>query len=125
MIDHIGIEVSDYQKAVGFYKVALVSLGYALLVEVQGFAGFGKKTENGPIANFWIHQGENPTHKAHIAFTATDRTTVDPFYVAAINAGGQDNGAPGVREIDHPNYYGAFVLDPDGRSIEAVCHQSE
>lgn len=123
MIDHIGLEVSDYQAAVAFYKQALAPLGYELLMEVQGFAGFGKKTTEGPIANFWIHEGDSPTHKAHIAFTATDRTIVDKFYDAALQAGGKDNGKPGVREIYHPNYYGAFVLDPDGHNIEAVCHK--
>ncbi len=123
MIDHIGIEVTDYQKAVNFYQKALAPLGYTLLMEVQGFAGFGPKDSAGPIANFWIHQGDNPTHKAHIAFSAKDRATVDAFYQAAIDAGGKDHGKPGVREIYHPNYYGAFVLDPDGHNIEAVCHK--
>ena len=125
MIDHIGIEVSNYQLAVGFYKKALAPLGYSLLMEVQGFAGFGLKKPEGPIANFWIQQGDNPTKKAHIAFTAPKRKTADGFYKAAINAGGKDNGAPGIREIYHPNYYGAFVLDPDGHNIEAVCHHAE
>ena len=122
MIDHIGIEVSDYQSAVNFYKKALAPLGYELLMEVQGFAGFGKKDGGGPIANFWVHQDDTTTHKAHIAFTAIDRNTVDEFYEAAVNAGGKNNGEPDVREIYHPNYYGAFVLDPDGHNIEAVCH---
>lgn len=125
MIDHIGIEVSDYASAVSFYKQALAPLGYELLMEVQGFAGFGIKKANGPIANFWIHQGNNPTHKAHIAFTASDRKTVQAFYKAALNAGGKDNGQPGLREIYHPNYYGAFVLDPDEHNVEVVCHQPE
>ena len=123
MIDHIGIEVSDYQTAVDFYKRALAPLGYELLIEVQGFAGFGPKNTGGPVANFWIHQGNKPTHQIHISFTASDRNTVNLFYGSALNAGGKDNGAPGVREIYHPHYYGAFVLDPDGNNIEAVCHK--
>jgi len=123
MIDHIGIEVSNYQRAVNFYKKALVPLGYELLIEVNNFAGFGLKTLGGPIATLWIHQGDSPTSKAHIAFTAGDRKAVDAFYKAALNAGGKDNGAPGIREIYHPNYYGAFILDQDGHNIEAVCHK--
>lgn len=123
MIDHIGIEVTDYQSAVDFYKQALAPLSYELLMEIQGFAGFGKKDAAGPIADFWLHQGDNPTNKAHIAFTANDRDTVNAFYEAAIKAGGKNNGEPGVREIYHPNYYSAFVLDPDGHNIEAVCHK--
>lgn len=123
MIDHIGIEVSDYQTAVDFYKKALAPLGYEILMEIHGFAGFGVKRTEGPIANFWLHQGDNPTKKAHIAFTAPNRAAVDAFYQSAMNAGGHDHGAPGIREIYHPNYYGAFVLDPDGHNIEAVCHK--
>jgi catechol 2,3-dioxygenase-like lactoylglutathione lyase family enzyme len=125
MIDHIGIEVSNYKTSITFYKLALASLGYELLMEVEGFAGFGMKNASGPIANFWIHQGNNPTQKTHIAFTAASRNTVNDFYQSAINAGGKDNGAPGIREMYHPNYYGAFVLDPDGNNIEAVCHKPE
>ena len=124
MIDHIGIEVSDYKTALSFYKKALAPLGYQLVMEVEGFAGFGPTKNEGPIANFWIHQGNQPTHKTHIAFSAPDRKTVDAFYKAAITAGGKDNGKPGVREIYHPHYYGAFVLDPDGHNIEAVCHHA-
>lgn len=125
MIDHIGIAVKDYQKAVDFYKASLAPLGYELLMEVQGFAGFGAKESGGAIANFWIHQGENNSSspKAHIAFAAADRNAVDAFYQTALKAGAKDNGAPGVREIYHPNYYGAFVLDLDGNNIEAVCHK--
>jgi catechol 2,3-dioxygenase-like lactoylglutathione lyase family enzyme len=125
MIDHIGIEVSDYQKAVDFYKQALTPLGYTLLTEVQGFAGFGSETEGGPIANFWIHQGKALTQTAHIAFKAQNREAVDAFYKAAISAGGKDNGKPGVRDIYHPNYYGAFVFDADGHNIEAVYHGAD
>jgi len=124
MIDHIGIEVSDYKKSVNFYKQALEPLGYRLLMEVEGFAGFGPKVGGGTIANFWIHQGKNPS-KVHIAFTALHRNGVDTFYQSAINAGGKDNGKPGVREIYHPSYYGAFVFDPDGNNVEAVCHSEE
>lgn len=122
MIDHIGLVVSNYQRAVDFYTQALMPLCYELLIEVEGFAGFGSKNTGGPIANFWIHQEEGVTGKVHVAFVAGNRQMVDAFYHAALKAGGQDNGKPGVREMYHPNYYGAFVLDPDGHNIEAVCH---
>lgn len=123
MIDHIAIAVSDYQRAKIFYEKALAPLEYKLLIEVQGFAGFGLSLqENAPIAAFWLRQ-ENPTsHKTHIAFKANSRKAVDEFYEAALKAGAKDNGAPGIREMYHPNYYGAFVLDLDGHNIEAVCH---
>ena len=126
MIDHISIEVSDYQKSLEFYTKALASLGYILVMEVHGFAGFGPPNSSGPIAHFWIHQANVQTsHKMHIAFRAKNRTMVNSFYQAAIAAGARDNGQPGIREIYHPNYYGAFVFDPDGYNIEAVCHQAE
>jgi len=124
MIDHIGIEVSDYQKSKQFYEHALAPIGYKLIMEVEGFAGFGPNIESSPIATLWLHQGNSPSFKTHIAFTAKSRTDVDKFYDAAISAGGQDNGKPGIREHYHPHYYGAFVLDPDGHNIEAVCHLS-
>ena len=126
MIDHIGIEVSDYQKAKQFYEKILAPLGYKLVMEVEGFAGFGQPLqENAAIAAFWLHQGNHPSHKTHIAFKAESRSAVDQFYAIALKAGATDHGAPGIRQHYHPNYYGAFVLDPDGHNIEAVCHQPD
>lgn len=125
MIVHIGIEVSDYKKSVDFYKKALAPLNYRLIMEVAGFAGFGPINDGGPIANFWLHEGELTSKKAHIAFRAINRKMVNAFYEAAIQAGGLDHGKPGIRALYHPNYYAAFVLDPDGHNIEAVCHQTE
>lgn len=123
MIDHVGIEVSDYQKAKQFYQEVLASLGYQLIMEMDGFAGFGLPLrENPPIATFWLHQGDEPSHKTHIAFTAPSRIAVDHFYEIALKAGAKDNGAPGVWQHYHPHYYGAFVLDLDGHNIEAVYH---
>ncbi len=122
MIDHIGIEVSDYNKAVQFYKLALAPLQYNLLIEEQGFAGFGIKSANAPIPDFWLHQGLHPSHKTHIAFQASNRNTVHDFYTIALKAGGKDNGSPGLRTHYHPNYYAAFILDLDGHNIEAVCY---
>ena len=125
MIDHIGFSVSDYQRAKTFYTRTLAPLGYVLIMEVEqetekGFlaAGFGA---NGK-PDFWIG-GEGKLEKpVHVAITAASRAAVDEFYQAALAAGGTDNGAPGLRPHYHPNYYGAFVRDPDGHNIEAVCH---
>ena len=122
MLDHISIAVSDFAAAKQFYQAALQPLGYHLLMEVQGFAGFGVKTAQGPLASFWFHQGM-PASKIHIAFSANNRQMVDDFYTAALEAGGKDNGKPGIREIYHPNYYAAFIIDLDGNNIEAVCHK--
>jgi catechol 2,3-dioxygenase-like lactoylglutathione lyase family enzyme len=125
MIDHIGFPVSDYPRAKDFYGKALAPLGYTLIMEVQQneqdapAAGFGKDGK----PDFWIG-GEGGLGKAvHIAILADSRTEVDAFYQAAMAAGAKDNGQPGVRAHYHPNYYGAFVLDPDGHNIEAVCHK--
>ncbi len=124
MIDHLGFSVSDYQRAKAFYVQALAPLGYVLVMEVQQdehdapAAGFG--VDGKP--DFWIG-GEGGLNRAiHVALTAKDRATVDTFYRAALAAGGRDNGAPGLRPHYHPNYYAAFVLDPDGHNIEVVCH---
>jgi catechol 2,3-dioxygenase-like lactoylglutathione lyase family enzyme len=124
MIDHVGFPVSDYERAKAFYIKALAPLGYSLLMEVTQqdqpvpAAGFGA---NGK-PDFWIG-GEGGLDKpVHIAILAKDRDMVDAFYQAAMAAGGRDNGAPGIRAHYHPSYYGAFVLDPDGHNIEAVCH---
>ena len=117
MIDHTGVEISDFARSKAFYQQALAPLGYTLLKEWQTFAGFGVA----PKPDFWIGLGK-PTDKIHVAFRAATRSVVDAFYKAAIAAGGRDNGAPGVRPHYHEHYYGAFVLDPDGHNIEAVCH---
>ncbi|HKU08315.1 MAG TPA: VOC family protein [Bradyrhizobium sp.] len=125
MIDHIGFPVSDYARAKAFYLKALAPLGYGLIMEVgqeehagESAAGFGADGK----PDFWIGSEGGLNKPMHIAITAKDRATVDAFYAAAMAAGGRDNGAPGIRAHYHPNYYGAFVLDPDGHNIEAVCH---
>jgi catechol 2,3-dioxygenase-like lactoylglutathione lyase family enzyme len=120
MIDHISIRVSDYEASKAFYTRALAPLGYALMMEGASGAGFRK----GFIPDFWIKQGA-PSPSVHVAFSSPDRVTVDAFYRAAIAAGAKDNGPPGLRSNYHSSYYGAFVLDPDGYNIEAVCHQPE
>jgi catechol 2,3-dioxygenase-like lactoylglutathione lyase family enzyme len=118
MIDHIGIVVTDLARSVAFYERALAPLGYAVIMKMEQFAGFGTKGK----PDFWIGVGPK-TQAVHVAIRAQGRADVRAFHEAAIAAGGKDNGQPGVREIYHPDYYGAFVLDPDGHNIEAVCHE--
>ena len=126
MIDHIGFPVSDYARSKDFYLKALAPLGYGLVMEVtqeqqpggHPAAGFGADGK----PDFWIG-GEGGLNKPmHVAILAKDRATVDAFHKAAIAAGARDNGPPGIRAHYHPSYYGAFVLDPDGHNVEAVCH---
>ncbi len=124
MLDHVGLEVSDFARSRDFYTAALEPLGIRLLMEpVEGAAGFGSETEIGPKPYFWVNsRGRPAVVSVHVAFAAADAAMVDAFHAAALAAGGTDNGAPGPRAIYHPSYYGAFVLDPDGNNIEAVCH---
>ena len=120
MIDHAGFGVSDYARSKAFYERALAPLGITLVMEVMGrAAGFG----TGQKPFFWLEEGRPRVTEVHVAFDTPDRATVDAFHAAALEAGGTDNGAPGVREIYHPTYYGAYVLDPDGNNVEAVCHK--
>jgi catechol 2,3-dioxygenase-like lactoylglutathione lyase family enzyme len=119
MIDHVGLKVSDVERSRRFYEAALAPLGYRVLMDFGEFAiGFGGA--NGK-ADFWIGVSE-PVTVCHLAFASPDRATVKAFHAAALAAGGRDNGAPGLRGHYHPDYYGAFVLDPDGNNVEAVCH---
>lgn len=121
MLDHIGLEVNSYDVSKSFYADILAVLGYVVVEETHGWCGFGPPGK----PQFWIHEGAPPTAPIHVGFAAGDRAAVDRFYTTAIAAGGRDNGPPGIREIYHPNYYGAFVLDPDGNNIEAVCHTAD
>jgi catechol 2,3-dioxygenase-like lactoylglutathione lyase family enzyme len=123
MLDHVGVNVSDYERSRVFYKGALAPLGFSLLMEpVPRTGGFG--SEGKPW--FWItDQREPTTENVHVAFAARDRATVDAFHAAVLEAGGTDNGVPGIRAIYHPDYYGAYVLDPDGNNVEVVCHRPE
>jgi len=127
MIDHTGITASDFDKSKAFYSAALQPIGYALLMEfpasVTGstdVAGFGEA----PKPDFWLSRGPATTPPIHLAFRVASRAMVDAFYQAALGAGGVDNGPPGIRAHYHPHYYGAFVRDPDGHNIEAVCHEA-
>lgn len=126
MIDHTGIDVSDAARSRRFYEAALAPLAYRVLIEVPleftgGAVVFGMGEP--PHPDFWIHQGSPQTPRVHVAFRAESRAVVDAFYQAALAAGGKDNGPPGPRPQYHENYYGAFVLDPDGHNIEACCHK--
>jgi catechol 2,3-dioxygenase-like lactoylglutathione lyase family enzyme len=119
MLDHVGVPVSDFERSKRYYAQALSPLGYELIMEPSASAaGFGRRGK----PDFWIAQGEIG-QAFHIAFAADDRATVDAFYEVAIAAGGRDNGGPGLRPQYHASYYGAFVHDPDGNNIEAVCHR--
>ena len=118
MLDHVILGVSDYKRSRAFYEAALQPLGYEVVMEIGEFAcGMGASGK----PDFFVGDRET-SGPVHVAFATPNRETVDAFHAAAIAAGGSDNGAPGVREHYHPNYYGAFVLDPDGNNIEAVCH---
>jgi catechol 2,3-dioxygenase-like lactoylglutathione lyase family enzyme len=119
MIDHIGISVSDLENSVAFYTKALAPLGYSLIKKIEGRAA-GVGVDGKP--DFWIGLGK-VMHHSHVAIRANGRAQVRDFYAAATAAGGKDNGAPGPRAHYHEHYYGAFVLDPDGHNIEAVCHE--
>jgi catechol 2,3-dioxygenase-like lactoylglutathione lyase family enzyme len=121
-LDHVGLAVSDYERSKSFYEQALAPLGMALLMEFSGAAaGFGKRDAARPAFFIEAH-GEPVRGRLHIALRAENRAQVDAFHAAAVEAGGTDNGAPGLRWY-HPDYYGAYVLDPDGNNIEAVCHE--
>ena len=118
MIDHFSITVSSMTQARAFYDILLATVGAKRVMNVDEHAsGYGTSWK--PV--FWIGAG-SPALAGHVAFAAPDRAAVDAFYKAAMAAGAKDNGAPGLRPQYHANYYGAFVIDPDGNRLEAVCH---
>jgi catechol 2,3-dioxygenase-like lactoylglutathione lyase family enzyme len=119
MYDHLSLKVKEYKKSRRFYEKALAPLGIKLQGEYDGStAGFGP----GESTHLWISEGQPASTGVHIAFAAPSRAAVGSFHTAAMEAGGRDNGAPGIRESYSPTYYAAFVIDPDGNNIEAVCH---
>lgn len=128
IINHVEFPVAEAEGARRFYEAALAPLGLTLVISIDlartahgGVRyGFGK---NG-YPSLWIHQHSGAELPIHIAFTADDRPAVDAFHAAALANGGTDNGAPGIRERYHANYYAAYVLDPDGNNIEAVCQRA-
>ena len=126
MIDHTGIFVSDLAVSRAFYEAALAPLGYVVRLAFDDAVGFGARDlqpGDDPAGDFWLTATTPMTPRSHIAFRAADRAEVDAFHQAAMVAGATDNGAPGLRPRYHPNYYAAFVLDPDGYNVEAVCHR--
>lgn len=137
MLDHMTFRVQDIGQARDFYQAALQPLGYSLCFEgnfganVVGFAYPDAGEPNGQKADVWFIDGPSPyggaaaTTGCHLAWRANSRAQVDAFYQAALAAGGRCNGAPGLRPDYHANYYGAFVIDPQGNNIEAVCHLAE
>jgi catechol 2,3-dioxygenase-like lactoylglutathione lyase family enzyme len=119
VLDHVGIRVSDFEQSKRFFTEAISPLGYELIMEPSvSTAGFGRRGK----PDFWIGQGDRG-QPIHIAFAASDRASVDAFHEEALAAGGRDNGGPGLRPEYHQSYYAAFVFDPDGNNIEAVCHE--
>ncbi|UCU99671.1 VOC family protein [Acidovorax radicis] len=137
MLDHMTFRVTDIARTKAFYTAALAPLGYSLCFEgnygsnMLGFAYPAPSEPDGKKADVWFIDGPSPyggpavTTGCHLAWRAATRAQVDAFYRAAIEAGGKDNGAPGLRPDYHPHYYGAFVIDPEGNNIEAVCHLPE
>jgi catechol 2,3-dioxygenase-like lactoylglutathione lyase family enzyme len=129
MIDHLSLGVADLGRSRAFYDAALAPLGYRRLFDVDDASGYGAALP-APLREqalpFWVGQDTGRIGlSGHVCFTAARRAAVDAFYEAALAAGGRDNGKPGLRPIYHPNYYAAFIVDPDGHRIEAVCHQPE
>ena len=120
-VAHVAVNVSDWDRAKGFYEPVLGRLGYRVVYEEEGVLAYFADVRG---LDFGIGR-RDPVGGAHVAFVASDRATVEGFHEAALAAGGIDNGAPGIRHDYHPTYYGAFVLDPDGNNIEAVCHRPE
>lgn len=128
MIDHLGIQVTDYDKSKKFYLRALGPLGYSVIMELKReqipelpspeICGFGEQGK----PDFWLSGSDKPSTPQHLAFRAETRAAVDAFYKAALAEGAKSNGEPGLRPHYHPNYYGAFVIDPNGHNLEAVCH---
>jgi catechol 2,3-dioxygenase-like lactoylglutathione lyase family enzyme len=121
MIDHLSLAVRDLARSREFYAQALAPLGAAVQMEYEGGLGIGWPGKPA----FWLSGSETPTSATHVAFIAPDRASVDAFHAAALAAGGKDNGPPGLRPHYHPSYYAAFVIDPDGHNVEAVCHVLE
>ena len=116
MIDHVSLRVQDLPRALAFYRAALAPLGWDVLMEFPQGAGMGTRKPY-----LWITQAQQPPTPTHVAL-ASERARIDAFHAAALAAGGTDNGRPGVRADYHPNYYAAYIYDPEGNNIEVVCH---
>ena len=124
MFDHVKFGVTDYAASKAFFLRALAPLGVAVVSEGPPSYGVELSAQGKAASLCLFHTGEKPAH-LHLAFTAENRQQVEAFYRAALDAGGKDNGAPGLRPHYHANYYAAFVIGPDGHNIEVVCHKPE
>lgn len=126
MLDHFGINVRDFARSKAFYTATLAPLRYRIIKEFPSVAGFGVSDGFGkspdPAGDFWIAKADPLTTPIHFAFCAETRDIVAAVYAAALKAGGKSNGEPGLRPHYHATYFAAFILDPDGHNIEAVCH---
>ena len=126
MLDHLTLHVKDIDRSITFYKQALAPLGYVMIKDLGAAAGFGvmsgAKKSSDPAGEFWVGKGAPHPPLVHVAFSAATRGAVGACRKAGLAAGGRDSGPPGLRERCHPDYCGAFILDPDGYNIEAVCH---
>jgi catechol 2,3-dioxygenase-like lactoylglutathione lyase family enzyme len=120
MFDHIGVPVTDLAGAQEFFLRALSPLGVRVLVQDADAVGLGQ----GDKASLWLVPAAAPAAPLHLAFMADSRAQVDAFHRQALAAGGQDNGAPGLRPRYHAHYYAAFVIGPDGHNVEVVCHKA-
>jgi len=118
MLDHISLRVQDFPRALAFYRTALAPIGYDVIMEYPGAVGMGAQGK----PDFWIMKTEQPLNPTHVAFVSA-RDRIDAFHTAALEAGGSDNGPPGLRVDYHPHYYAAFIHDPEGNNIEVVCHE--
>ncbi len=117
MYDHLGLKVGNLDASVRFYQAALSALGHELASRDEDGAGLGPP---GAPA-LWLYRSKSPGRGTHVAFSAPDRAAVDRFHAQGLKAGGSDNGKPGLRSDYSPQYYAAFLIDPDGNNVEAVC----
>lgn len=117
MIDHISVRVQDFPRLLSFYRAALAPIGYQVVMEFPDAAGLGEKGK----PDLWLMKTDRPLNPTHLAISAA-RDSIEAFHAAALAAGGTDNGSPGLRLDYHPNYYAAYVLDPEGNNIEVVSH---
>tara|TARA_R110000787_G_scaffold147371_1_gene261102 strand:+ start:1027 stop:1413 length:387 start_codon:yes stop_codon:yes gene_type:complete len=126
MIDHLGITVSNIESSTAFYVKTLGAIGYVLRKDSTNTVSFGVRQGHGkstdPGGDFWLSHGRPMIPRTHIAFGAESRVAVDAFFAAGVAAGGIEHGKPKLRPRYHPDYYAAYLLDPDGYNIEAVCH---
>ncbi|HVZ74830.1 MAG TPA: VOC family protein [Polyangia bacterium] len=119
MIDHVSVRVQDFDKLVAFYRDALAPIGYKVMMTFPGAVGLGSE-----MPDLWLMQTDKPLNPTHVALSGS-RAAIDAFHAAALAAGGEDNGQPGLRADYHPHYYAAFVRDPEGNNIEIVCHEAD